>query len=187
MRNRKTRQLKKAILVLVDGESEKIYLNSFKSANIHIKPELPKNSIEELYSYFKKQKKEKKYDSYFWIIDLDVPIRENKIDLIKDYKNNYPNEIIINHPCLEFWFLLHYRLGNFGNDCNQIIRYLKNNFNEFKNYNKSEKEVKKITKILKEKLFTAINNAKRRNCDLDSLINCSEMFKFFEELEKLNN
>ena len=56
MRKNKKRKLKKTFLVLVDGESEQIYLSNFKTPNIHIKPELPKQkSLNELYRYFKKE------------------------------------------------------------------------------------------------------------------------------------
>ena len=185
MRKNKKRKLKKTFLVLVDGESEQIYLSGFKTPNIHIKPELPKQkSIKKLYCYFKEERKN--YDKSFWIIDLDVPVRENKLDLVKNYKQNYEKEIIINHPCLEFWFLLHYELKNFGNECEKIVSYLKKNFDDFKTYDKSEREVKKITEKLKDKLPMAIANSKKRKCDFESLINCSEMFKFFEEIENSN-
>jgi hypothetical protein len=117
---------------------------------------------------------------------LDIPIRENKLNLVKNYKQNYKKEIIINHPCLEFWFLLHYELKNFGNECEKIVSYLKKIFDDFKTYDKSEREVKKITEKLKDKLSTAIANSKKRKCDFKSLINCSEMFKFFEEIENSN-
>jgi len=183
MRRNKRRKLKKTFLVLVDGESEQIYLSGFKTPYIHIKPELPKQkSLKEMYAYFKNEMK--KYHKTFWIIDLDVPIREKKLDLIKNYKQNYEKEIIINHPCLEFWFLLHYELKNFGYECEKIISYLQKKIDDFKTYDKSEKEVKKIMEKLKNNLPTAIANSKKRKCDFESLFNCSEMFKFFEEIEK---
>ena len=184
MRRRKNKKLKKTLVVLVDGESEQIYLNNFKTSNIYIKPELPKKKrLNDLYNYFKHEKS--KYDYAFWLIDLDVPIREEKINEIKNYKENFPNEIIINNPCLEFWFLLHYELKNFKNNCNDIIQYLRK-YNEFLNYDKSKKEVEKITSLLSDKLPQAIENSKKRECDLESLISCSEMFKFFEIVEEFN-
>ena len=183
MRRRKVKKLKKTLLILVDGESEQIYLNSFKTSNIHIKPELPKKKrLNELYNYFKQERSN--YDKTFWLIDLDVPIRERNINDVKNYKENFPNEIIINNPCLEFWFLLHYELKNFKNNCEDIIRYLRK-YNEFLNYDKSKKEVEKITNLLIDKLPNAIENSKKRKCDLESLISCSEMFKFFEALKEL--
>jgi len=182
MRKGKKRSLKKTFLVLVDGESEQIYLSNFKTSNIHIKPELPKQrSLNKLYEYFKRERE--KYDKTFWIIDLDVPIREKKINLVKDYKKNFENEILINHPCLEFWFLLHYELKNFGNKCGEVISHLNKNFDEFKSYDKSKKEVEKIAEKLRSRLDIAVRNAKKRDCDLERLINCSEMFKFFEEIK----
>jgi len=182
MRKNRRRHLRKTILVIVDGESEQIYLNNFKNSNTAIKPELPKRkALNDLYTYFKKEKEN--YDKSFWIIDLDVPIRENRIHDIKNFKQNYSDEIIINHPCLEFWFLLHYEVRNFNNNCNEIISYLKRAYSEFNNYNKSADDIKKVLPHLKNKIQNAIENSRQRECNLDSLINCSEMFKFFEEIE----
>jgi hypothetical protein len=184
--NKRRRTLRKSFLVLVDGESEQIYLNSIKTSNIHIKPELPKKkSLEKMYQYF--QQERKNHDKTFWIIDLDVPIREEKVHLVKEYKQKHEKEILINHPCLEFWFLLHYELKNFGYDCSDIIRYLKKNFSEFKTYDKSEKEAKKVTDKLKDKLQIAIEHAKKRDCNFESLINCSEMYRLFEKIESIKS
>ena len=97
------------------------------------------------------------------------------------------DQILINHPCLEFWFLLHYELKNFGYDCSDIIRYLKKNFSEFKTYDKSEKEAKKVTDKLKDKLQIAIEHAKKRDCNFESLINCSEMYRLFEKIESIKS
>ena len=88
MRKSKNRKLKQTYFILVDGETEQIYLNSFKTPNIHIKPELPKKkALKEMYKYFKQEKNN--FNKSFWIIDLDVPIRENKLNDVKRYKQNY--------------------------------------------------------------------------------------------------
>jgi len=183
-RKKNKRKLKKSILVLVEGESEKIYLNSFKSSNIHLKPELPKKSLQELYQYFKENVD--KYDEIFWIVDLDVVIREGILNKFRDYKKNYPDKIIINNPCFEFWFVLHYELKNFDDKCEKVISYLKHNFDEFKTYDKSEKEIEKIVKLLNGKLENAINNSKKRVCDFEYLMSCSEMFMLIERLQNDN-
>jgi len=184
-KKRQKRKLQKTLLLIVDGESEQIYLNSFKNQTIYIKPELPKKkSLSELYRYFKDEKNN--YDKTFWIIDLDVPIRENRLNDIKEYIKQYQDEIIINHPCLEFWFLLHFKEKNF-NSCKDIISHLKRNYQEFQTYNKSKKDIESIINKLQDRLEIAIKNSKKRECNLDELINnCSEMFKFFEYINSLH-
>lgn len=183
MRKTKHRKLKQTYFVLVDGETEQIYLNSFKTPNLHIKPELPKKkALIKMYKYFKQEKNN--FNKSFWIIDLDVPIRENRLNDVKRYKQELKDEILINNPCLEFWFLLHYEIKNFPNDCKKIESYLKNTFDDFKTYDKSAKEMKKIIPKLKDKLSIAIKNSKNRECDFDNLMSCSEMYRFFEEIFK---
>jgi len=184
-KKRQKRKLQKTLLLIVDGESEQIYLNSFKNQTIYIKPELPKKkSLNELYKYFKDNKKN--YDKTFWIIDLDVPIRENRLNDIKEYIRQYRDEIIINNPCLEFWFLLHFEEKNFDNSCSSIIRYLKQNYQEFQAYNKRKKDIESIINKLRDRLEIAIKNSQKRECNLDELISCSEMFKFFEYINSLH-
>ncbi len=179
-RKRKNRKLKKSYLILVDGESEQIYINKLKSSNITVKPEIPiRKSLIEMYNYFKQSLE--LYDEVYWIVDLDVVIKKNRLNDFQNYKNSYPNNIIINHPCLEYWFVLHYELNNIGNSCSSIIRWLKNQ-NEFKTYKKNDKEITKIIQLLKPKLPTAIYNAKNRVCDLNSIANnCSQMYILFDK------
>jgi len=62
---------------LVDGDSEIVYLNKIKPSNIKIKPELPsKKRLKDWYNKF------------------------------KNYKKNFPENILINNPYLEYWFYL---------------------------------------------------------------------------------
>jgi hypothetical protein len=88
-RNRKTRDLKNSCVVLVDGESEISYINNIKTSNLKVLPEIPKHkSLKEMYKLFREKAKE--FDIVFWIIDLDVVIRENNLSILKDYSNYSP-------------------------------------------------------------------------------------------------
>ncbi len=160
-KNRKKRDLKNSCVVLVDGESEISYINNIKTSNLKVLPEIPKHkSLKNMYDMFKEKLKE--YDIVFWIIDLDVVIRENKLNTLKDYIKNYKDNIIINNPCLEYWFYLHYSQGkNFNNSCDGVISGLKKVDDFFKNYTK---------------------NAKNSKCSLDTIRSCSEMYKLIEIL-----
>jgi len=186
-RKSKPRRLKKSIVILVDGESEIAYLNSLKKqSNIKIVPELPKKkSFNDTYNLFKEYLKDDSINELYWIIDLDVVIREDNIDTLKDINNKYSN-IIINNPCLEIWFLMHYEAKNFSNSCDRVISYLKRK-DEFKNYTKSPKEIPKITeKLLKKGLLkNAITNSKSRECNFETLNSCSTMYILFDNVFKI--
>jgi hypothetical protein len=181
-RNRKKRSLKKSCIVLVDGESEISYINNIKTSNLKVLPEIPKNkSLKEMYKLFREKAKE--FDIVFWIIDLDVVIRENNLSILKDYIKNYEDNIIINNPCLEYWFYLHFPQGrNFNNSCDDVISSLKKIDDFFKNYTKSSKNIKKLAEYLKPRLSVACKNAKNRECCLDSIVSCSQMYKLIRVL-----
>jgi len=181
-RKRGKRKLKPHYIILVDGQSEIVYLNLIKKQNIKVIPEIPKKkSLKDMYSLFKSKQKEA--DKVFWIIDLDVVIKENKINELKDYITHYKENIIINNPCLEYWFYLHYQSsGNFNNRCDDVIRKLEKEDNLFKTYSKSSSDIEKLVIKLSDKISTACNNAQKRQCDLDQLVSCSQMNKIIEIL-----
>ena len=180
-KNRKKRDLKNSYVILVDGESEISYINNIKSSNIRVLPEIPKHkSLRDMYKMFKEKLEE--FDKVFWIIDLDVVIRENRLNILKSYIKNYEENIIINNPCLEYWFYLHFNRGkNFNNNCDNVINNLKK-IDIFKDYTKSSKNIKNLVKYLKPYLNIACTNAKNRKCSLDELISCSQMYKLIEIL-----
>lgn len=100
-----------------------------RGIRLNIKPEIPnKKSIKEQFELVVDLSK-RGYLRVFWIIDLDAIIKEMKeishgkrsslqtlINFIDATKQRYKNVIvIINNPCLEYWFLLHFkRTGYFG-------------------------------------------------------------------------
>jgi|GEM_PF-3518680 len=183
--SRKRRKLTKSYLLIVDGESEKIYLNSLKSSNIFIEPKILKKSFNDTYKFFKKSIDNENYDEVFWIVDLDVVIKEKRLNDLKKYIREYNREnisILVNNPCLEFWFCLHYELKNFENRCKDVISFLKKR-EEFKSYTKKTKDIENISKKLLNKLSIAIKNAKSRGCNLDrdNLLSCSQMYILFEK------
>jgi len=187
---RKRRKLKNAYVILVDGDSEIVYLNKIKPSNVKIKPELPsKKRLKEQYNEFKNYKKDKNFKDTFWIIDLDRAIRnEESLSMIKDYKKNYPENILINNPCLEYWFYLHFSSsGNFSDKCNTVISKLKRVNDIFKDYDKNFKQTEIIAENLKNKINIAYKNAKNRGCDLENLISCSEMYILFEQIDEFKN
>lgn len=190
------RALKKSYLIVVDGETEKWYLDllreyeSNKIPTIHIKPEIPKKK--KLNKLFEQViENEKIYDKVIWIIDFDVILREKKAEQFSGYQKELKKHknvnVIINTPCLEFWFLLHFfNTGKFYPDCKSVINKLKQE-PSFKKYNKSEKYYKSGEGIYK-KLNPFINKALSRSKSLDTYNSenpktaVCEMYKLFDEL-----
>lgn len=165
--------------VVVDGETEMWYLHMLKrnepGLTIAIRPELPKKkTLKEQYASVKENADQ--YDKSIWIIDLDTIIRESRertkgkdkiIAELKDYlnevKGNNRIQIIINTPCLEFWFLLHVKsTSKYFPQCSSVNQELKK-FEPLKSYEKTEKyftsKANDIYKRLKQYQQIACRNA----------------------------
>jgi len=129
---------------VVDGETEIWYLQMLKRNERHLKvniePKLPqRKSIVEQYSLVKSLSSQE-YTKVFWIVDFDSIISESRVsgigkrssvqifselreDLIRNQKNVV---VIINNPCLEFWFLLHFKkTSRFYENCVSVEAELK--------------------------------------------------------------
>ncbi|MBK8926396.1 MAG: RloB domain-containing protein [Crocinitomicaceae bacterium] len=91
-----------------------------RQIKVDIKPEIPqKKKLSDQYS--KVIELSKSYDKVYWVIDLDVILSESllvkkgntkAIDALTQYKGVIENKhknviVVINQPCLEFWFLIH--------------------------------------------------------------------------------
>ena len=177
MRKGRNIPTKQSFAVVVDGETEKWYLEMFKQNEpdilFNITPKIPqKKNIDQQYELVTTLSEEE-YDKVFWIVDLDVLLKEerekksNSSSLQKFlayYKRFFKNQkvvVIVNNPCLEYWFLLHFRkTTKIFTACadaeREVSQYLKG-------YEKTEKFFKKnnndIYKQLKPHLKTAISHA----------------------------
>jgi len=182
-KSRSKKKLKPNYIVLVDGESEISYINNIKPTGVSVLPEIPANkSLKKMYELFKEKLKQADY--VFWIIDLDVVIREDNLPLLKEYLRNYSDNIIINNPCLEYWFYLHFEKNkNFNNNCSDVESAIKRLDNGvLKNYEKN-KNMKQLVEKLSLYLQNARLNAKEREFDIEHVLSCSQMFKLFDRLE----
>lgn len=203
MRKFKERKIKPSFVFLVDGQTESWYLQKIKrnekNLNINIKPELPQNKkLKDQFEQIKELARD--YDEVFWIVDLDTilketnetknaktkPIEEFKsyIKKIKEFSNI---EIIINNPCLEIWFVLHYeQTSKSYNNCSKVIKIIKKYLPD---YEKTQvyftKQNDDIYSRLKSKLKTAIKNAKQLGEFDKKNPNKSicEMYKIFEKIK----
>jgi hypothetical protein len=196
-------QGKQKFAVVIDGETEFWYLQMIKrnerQIKVDIKPEIPqKKKLSDQYS--KVIELSNSYDKVYWVIDLDVILSESMlakkgarktIDIVIQYKGVLENKhkniiVVINQPCLEFWFLIHFELTaqQFSN-CDEAGRRLKKNLLD---YEKTEKYFTKqdndIYLKLKPYLKTAIDNSKQLpTFDKENLnAGVSEMFKFFDDI-----
>lgn len=197
--------------VVVDGETEIWYLQMLKrnerDIRISIKPEIPnKKSIEEQFNMVC-DLSDKEFTKVFWLIDFDTVIKEAKesptgkkspIQTFKEYRtdliDNYPNVVVIvNNPCLEFWFLLHFeRTSKYFDTCSGAEWQLKIHL---KNYEKTQKFFTKqnddIYLKLKPNIKTALKNSlalgsfnnqdpTKAMCEMEKLFQSDELKKHFE-------
>ena len=160
----------------VEGETEKWYLEMLKQNELdvlfNITPKiLQKKNINQQYELVT-DLSEEEYDKVFWIVDLDVLLKEerekkNSTSSLQQFLNYWRKlskqekiVVIVNNPCLEYWFLLHYENGKVFTACAGAEKQLRRHL---KDYEKTEKFFKKsnndIYKQLKPYLQTAVSNA----------------------------
>lgn len=215
-RVRKQKKAHTAIAIIVDGQDEKWYVNKVKEhypcdalKTIRVKPELPeRKKVQELFD-FAKSKLEKEYTFVVLIIDLDEPLRDTKEfnkfkELYSKYiaaknnllvgrqKTNYgwmgKLLLIVNNPCLEYWYLLHYcKTTKFFSDFATLCPVLRK-IPDLAQYEKCEKYYNNHPNIY-VRLNNGLNNARKNAIPFD-LENCavqggSEMNYMFDYFDKL--
>jgi len=172
---------KKVYSIIVDGETEIWYFQLMKKhediPRIDIKPELPKRkTLKEQYELVKENLR-KGYDKVIWLLDFDTILKEDRerkkgqpsilqefkvyCKKLKDDKNV---SVLVNTPCLEFWYLLHFEAtGKYFAKCENAEKSLKKSY--LKDYQKSQKYYKKTNNDLYQKLkphqAAAITNARK--------------------------
>ncbi|MCD6180317.1 MAG: RloB domain-containing protein [Bacteroidales bacterium] len=168
--------------MIIEGETECWYLQLMQQhenlPKVDIKPELPKKrKLNEIKSLLKKLL-EDGYDEIFWLVDLDAIITHNQCSdlqkIINNFKKEKEIEILINNPCLEFWYLLHFcNTGRSYSSCDKVVKEIRK-YEPLSNYQKSERYYKSnhdIYERLKRYQKNAMENAKRldkQNQDLEA-------------------
>lgn len=213
-RDRKTPPSKgPSIIVVADGETEAWYLNMLKrnerQIRISIKPEIfNKKSLEDQYELVNELAKNK-FTDVFWIVDLDTIIKETReapkgtplpIDIFKNYRTRLEKEcknvtVVVNNPCLEFWFLLHFeKTRRVFNSCSKAETQLKIHLKDYeKTRNYFTKHNSDIYLKLKPYLNKALKNAMalgnfdennpyKAMCEMGSFFFCKELKKHFNLL-----
>ena len=177
MRRGRNIPTKQSFAVVVDGETEKWYLEMLKQNEpdvlFNITPKiLQKKNINQQYELVASLS-EDDYDKVFWIVDLDVLLKEarekkgnsSSLQQFLNYWCKLSKQdkvvVIVNNPCLEYWFLLHFQKTNkVFTACTDAEKQVSQHL---KGYEKTEKFFKKsnndIYKQLKPYLQTAVSNA----------------------------
>ncbi len=183
-RKKQKKQLSDSFAFVVDGDTEKWYLSLMRqheSLPMTIKPELAENTLKRQYEQVIDLAQSN--SKVFWIVDYDVIRRNtNQQDKSKDtdeqifrkYYDKLENKdnviVIVNNPCLEFWYLLHFKYTNkFFSTCKDVEKEL-HKIPTLADYEKTEeyyKQKNNIYKRLKEKLETAFDNSNRLNGFID--------------------
>ena len=155
-----------------------------RQVRLTIKPELPKKKRIEDQCELVCKLAQGEYDKVFWIVDLDQIKKEQREMLSKKKKGkgskkskkdpmrtfiecrekvlhgkNYAKRVrvIVNNPCLEFWFLLHYtHTDKSFEGYGELAKALKKHM---KDYNKSEGYFKQKNSDIYSKLKPYLNTA----------------------------
>lgn len=172
------RKTNPAFAIVADGETEIWYLQMMKQnerqVRLTIKPELPKKKRIEDQCELVCKLAQGEYDKVFWIVDLDQITKEQreatggKKDPMRTFiecrekvlhgkKYAKRVRVIVNNPCLEFWFLLHfeYTAKSFS-DYDELAKELKKHI---KDYDKNEGYYKPKNNDIYSKLKPYLNTA----------------------------
>ena len=195
---------KRTISIIVDGETEIWYFQMMKKHesmnHVNIKPELPKKKrLAEQFRLVVDNARD--YDKVIWVVDFDTIIKEERerqkggLSKIREFREyidksyRYTNiEILVNTPCLEFWYLLHFKeTSKYFDSCDKINKEFKNTV--LKDYQKTESYYKKRNADIYVKLNPnrkkAVGNSEKLG---DFNINTpasakAEIYKIFRMLE----
>jgi hypothetical protein len=208
MKPNKLTQIKRRFAFVVDGECEYWYIQMMKenerSLNVTLTPEFP--TTQKLSEQYKKVVElSKNHNKVFWIIDFDQINKETreakrgKKTALQEFREYYIKmekltnvEIIINNPCFEYWYLLHFiTTSKYFDSCEKLVKELIK-CQPLVDYEKSRKFYAKhnndIYKRLKPYLHRAMKNAnKLPDFDFDNpQRGLTQMHRFFEtdEIQK---
>lgn len=217
-RERKRRNGRESIAIVVDGKDEKWYINKVKLhypcatlKTVRIKPELPeRKKIQELFD-FAKGKLDEDYTFVLLIIDMDEPLKDSReFEKFKDLYSKYVLAredklagrqktiygwmkkilVIINNPCLEYWYILHYhKTTKFFPDFAAMYKELRR-IPELSQYEKCEAYYNNHPDIYERlEKNNSLNNARKNalpfNLDTCNSQGGSEMNLMFDYFDKL--
>ncbi len=191
---RRKQVVRKSYAIVVDGETELWYfqkMGDFESIDsLKIEPRIAKKkTLKQQFEYVANLANQG-YEKVFWLLDFDAIIHDNQIEKFKQYfrkaKRIKNVEVFVNSPCIEFWYLLHFKnIGQFMPKCETAVKQLKKHLPD---YEKTEKYYKKanndIYKRLKPNQEKAVSNARKLgNFDMENTHTAkAEVFRVLEAL-----
>lgn len=211
---RKTQNARFAIAVIVDGQDEKWYIEKVKDhypntvlRSIQIKPELAdKKKVNDLFEEAKTRLNQE-FSHVILIVDLDEPLKDvGEFERFKIWYDRYLSAqdgrftknnrwmkdltVIINNPCLEYWYLLHFgKTSKYYADYTSLLPDLRK-IPEMANYDKSDTYYHNSPDIYLrlDGMTSRLNNAARKNAQPFNLPLCrqqggSEMNKLFDYID----
>ncbi len=176
-REPKGKKINPTLFIFCEGDTEEAYVNMLKSIyripSIQIHSKIGGNNITSKYiKNYKKDKPTHEKDLNFLMYDIDVPKIIERLNKIDDCV------LLLSNPCIELWFLLHYKnqTANIsGAKCSR----------EMVNRNRVYKKGA-IDKKLKEKLISKREEAVKRAKRLTENNNpSSTIYKLIEILDNL--
>ncbi len=214
----KKRKTNLSIALVVDGKDEKWYIVKVKEhypcaalKNVKIKPELPSHKrVQDLFD-LAKAKLDEDYSYVILILDLDEPLKdagemskfnelyqkyllakENKLSgqQVKKYGWMKNMLLIVNNPCLEYWYLLHFnKTSKHYPDFAALCPDLKK-ISALANYSKNETYYNNHPDIYERLggdsgLKKARENALHFDYDTCTSQGCSEMNRIFDYFDNI--
>ena len=205
--SRPTKQLKlnNTIAVIVDGQTEQWYIECAKRhyregtlRAISIAPKLPqKKKIDELVS-LAKEKVLEGYKKVVLIVDFDEVLSNNnefeRFKILVNTPDIWMKDVmvIVNNPCLEYWYLLHFEKTNrfylgFNNEMKKALQKHLPNYDKGNKYYCDNPDI--YTRLGgNEGLSTARNNANSlppfdiHTCKERGVSEMSKIFDYFDSL-----
>jgi hypothetical protein len=176
-RQPKGKKINPTFFVFCEGETEESYINLLKSIyripSIHINTKIGGNNITSDYiKNYKKNKPTHEKDLNFLMYDLDVTTMLERLSKIDD------SILLVSNPCIELWFLLHYKnqTANINN-----VKCCREMTNRNKTYKKGVMDSKLV-----EKLTSKSNDAIKRAKKLNEFNNpSSTVYRLLEKLNEL--
>lgn len=178
-RSPKGKKINPTLFVFCEGDTEVAYINLLKSffrlPSIQIHPKIGGNNISSVYiKKYKMDKPTDEKDINYLMYDIDVPAILERLKKIEDC------ELLLSNPCIEIWFLLHYKNQTANNDCSFFCKEL---YNRNKTYKKGLID-NRLKERLCEKSLEAIKRAKMLN-DYDNP--SSTIYRLLEKLIELKS
>ena len=127
----KGKKINPTLFVFCEGETEESYVNHLKSLyrlpSIHIHAKIGRNNISAEYiANYKQDKPTHEKDITFLMYDLDVPEMLEKISCIEN------SILLVSNPCIELWFLLHYKSQTSSTNSSNCCREMTNRNRTYK-------------------------------------------------------